>query len=890
MQQNNQATNLPTRYDPSPVAHKWYQHWLQQGFFKAQPNTHKEPYAIVMPPPNVTGILHMGHVLNHTLQDVLIRRARMQSKEAYWVPGLDHAAIATEARVVAMLRKKGIHKQDLTREEFLQHAWQWKDTYGGLILEQLKHLGASCHWERTRFTMEPSLTEAVQDVFIHLYDQGYIYQSKRMIHWDPVGKTALSDEEVVYKTIDTKLYYIRYAMVAHDQEIVIATTRPETLLGDTAICVHPEDARYQHLHGKTALVPIVNRPIPIITDTYVDPTLGTGCLKVTPAHDANDYALGQKHHLPVIDILHEDGTLSQAAQYYIGEDRFVAREKIVQHLQAQQQLIKIEPHTSSIGFSERTDAMIEPRISTQWFVRMQTLAKPALEHVLAGTIQFHPPKFKNMYCAWLQNIRDWCISRQLWWGQRIPAFYLPDGTVIVAKDPSTALAKAKTQAAYQDLTLADLRQDEDVLDTWFSSWLWPISALDGWQNPDNATIQYFYPTEVLVTAPEIIFFWVARMVMAGYAFREQPPFRHVYFTGIVRDKLGRKMAKSLGNSPDPIDLIKEYGADGVRIGMLLSTTAGNDLLFDMEHCKQGRNFANKLWNAFRLVKSWQVRAQPQQEDHTTAIQWFEARLNQVLEAVEAHFENFRISDALMAIYKLVWDDFCAWYLEMVKPMPNQPTAPSTYEATIHFLATLLKLLHPFMPFITEELWHRLQARSAQDCLIVAPWPQPQSYDPSILDQATATFALITQVRKLRTQARLQPKQPLSLYSNQSLPPWLTQFAPYLQKLAHITHIATQNISPETTSFTIQGQPFAVPLAHPIDQAQEQERLRQELTYYQDFLTTILKKLNNEQFVQHAPQPVVALERKKQADVTAKIALLQQQLAQPEQAPVGDHKS
>lgn len=875
--------NLSPRYDPSPVAHKWYQHWLQQGFFSAQPNDSKKPYAIVMPPPNVTGTLHMGHVLNNTLQDVLIRRARMQGKEAYWIPGLDHAAIATEAKVVAMLRAKGITKKDLTREEFLQHAWAWKNTYEGLILAQLRELGVSCDWERTRFTMEPSLTEAVQDIFIQLYDQGYIYQGTRMINWDPVGKTALSDDEVIHKAVDTKLYYIRYAMAEHDQEIVVATTRPETLLGDTALCVHPEDTRYQHLHGKSALVPIVNRPIPVIADSYADPTLGTGCLKVTPAHDANDYALGQKHHLPVIDILHEDGTLSQAAQYYIGDDRFVAREKIVQQLQAQRQLVKIEPYTSSIGFSERTDAMIEPRISTQWFVRMQALAKPALEHVLADTIQFHPPKFKHMYCAWLENVRDWCISRQLWWGQRIPAFYLPDGTVIVAKDPSAALAKAKTQPAYQALTVADLRQDEDVLDTWFSAWLWPISALDGWEDPDNAAIQYFYPTEVLVTAPEIIFFWVARMVMAGYAFRGQPPFRHVYFTGIVRDKLGKKMAKSLGNSPDPIGLIKKYGADGVRVGMLLSTAAGNDLLFDMQHCRQGRNFANKLWNASRLVQGWQVHTQPHQEKHTTAIQWFEARLNQVLAAVEAHFEDFRISDALMAIYKLIWDDFCAWYLEMVKPIPSQPMAPSTYKATTNFLAKLLKLLHPFMPFITEELWHHLQARSAQDCIIVAPWPQHRSYDPSILDQATVAFALITQVRKLRTQARLKPKQPLPLYSNQSLPPWLVQFAPYVQKLAHITHITADSTIPlETMSFSIQRQPFLVPLEHQVDQAQEQERLHQELTYYQGFLATIREKLNNEQFIAHAPQPVVALEHKKQADVTAKIALIQQQLAQPEQ--------
>lgn len=872
--------NLPTHYDPSPVAHKWYQHWLQHKFFRAKPNAHKMPYTVVMPPPNITGTLHMGHILNNTIQDVLIRKARMQGKEACWIPGLDHASIATEAKVVAMLQEKGIAKKDLTREAFLQHAWQWKDKYGSIILAQLRQLGVSCDWERTRFTIEPSLAEAVQDVFIQLYDQGYLYQGTRMINWDPVGRTALSDDEVIHRAVDAKLYYISYAVVGSDQQVVIATTRPETILADTAICIHPEDARYQHLQGKTVLVPMVNRPIPVIADTYVDKTFGTGCLKVTPAHDINDYALGQKHNLATIDILNEDGTLNQAAQYCIGEDRFVAREKIVQQLQAQGYLVKIEPHTSHVGFSERTDAVVEPRISTQWFVRMQALAKPALEPVLEGTIQFHPPKFKNMYRVWLENAQDWCISRQLWWGQQIPAFYLPDQTVIVAKDKSAALAKAQHQPAYQDLTEADLRQDEDVLDTWFSAWLWPINVLDGLQDPDNAAIRYFYPTDVLVTAPEIIFFWVARMIMAGYAFREQPPFKHVYFTGIVRDKLGRKMSKSLGNSPDPIALIKQYGADGVRVGMLLSASAGNDLLFDSKHCEQGRNFANKLWNASRLIQGWKVRSQAHPEKHTTAIQWFDARLNQVLAAIEAHFEDFRISDALMAIYKLIWDDFCAWYLEMVKPTANQPVAPSTYQATTNFLAKLLKLLHPFMPFITEELWHHLQARSAQDCIIVAPWPQSKSYQQQILDQATAAFELITQVRNLRTKAQLTPKQPLPLYSHPSLPPWLMPFVPYVQKLAHITHIATNSItSQETMRFSIQGYTFSIPLAHSIDYAPEKERLCRELAYYQGFLATIMKKLSNEQFVQHAPQQVVALEHKKQADVTTKIELLKQQLAQ-----------
>lgn len=869
---------FPTHYDPTQVAGKWYQHWLQQGFFRAQPNPNKAPYTVVMPPPNVTGVLHMGHVLNNTIQDVLIRRARMQGQEACWVPGLDHASIATEAKVVAMLQAKGMAKSDLTREQFLQYAWEWKAKYGDIILEQLQQLGASCDWERTRFTMEDKLTEAVQEVFIQLYEKGYIYQGTRMINWDPLGKTALSDDEVVYRIVATQLYYIRYAVVGSDQQVVIATTRPETILGDTAICIHPADTRYQYLQGKQVLVPIVNRAIPIITDTYVDRDFGTGCLKVTPAHDMHDYALGQKYDLAIIDILNEDGTLSQAAQYYVGEDRFEARKKIAQQLQAQGYLVQVEAHTSNVGFSERTHAIVEPRISTQWFVRMQELAKPALEHVLDGTIQFHPAKFKNMYQAWLVDVKDWCISRQLWWGHQIPAFYLPDGTVIVAKDKPAALAKA--QPAYQDLTEADLRQDEDVLDTWFSSWLWPINVFDGLQDPDNAAIRYFYPTNDLVTAPEIIFFWVARMIMAGYALKKAPPFKNVYFTGIVRDKLGKKMSKSLGNSPDPIALINQYGADSVRVGMLFSSPAGNDLLFDTKLCEQGRNFANKLWNAFRLIQGWEVSSQPTQEDHATAIQWFEARLNQVLGEVTTHFEYFRISAALMAIYKLIWDDFCAWYLEMIKPAYGQPISPSTYRSTTDFLAKLLRILHPFMPFITEELWHHLKMRSAQDCIIVAPWPQPAVYDQQLLDEAALAFELITQIRNIRTSAQVPTKHSLLLYSDQALPTWLIRFALYVRKLAHMSHIAVSGTEVhETTSFRIQGYSFFIPLEQPIDQAQEKERLCKELAYYQGFLATVMKKLNNERFVQRAPQAVVAREYKKQADAVAKIKLLEQCLAQ-----------
>lgn len=872
--------DFSTHYDPTQVAHKWYQHWLQHGFFRAKPNSSKVPYTIVMPPPNVTGVLHMGHVLNNTIQDVLIRKARMQGKEACWVPGLDHASIATEAKVVAMLQEKGIAKSDLTREQFLQHAWEWKAKYGGIILEQLKQLGASCDWERTRFSMEDSHTEAVQEVFIQLYEKDYIYQGKRMINWDPVGRTALSDDEVVYRVVASKLYYIRYAVAYSDQHVVIATTRPETILGDTAMCIHPDDTRYQHLKGKQVLVPIVNRAIPVIADTYVNMDFGTGCLKVTPAHDMNDYALGQKHNLAVIDILNEDGTLSKAAQYYVGEDRLAVRKKIAQQLQAQGYLVKVEAHTSNVGFSERTQAIVEPRISTQWFMNMQELAKPALERVLDGTIQFHPAKFKNMYQAWLADVKDWCISRQLWWGHQIPAFYLPDGTVIVAKDKSAALAKAQVHPAYKDLTEADLRQDGDVLDTWFSSWLWPISVFDGLQDPDNEDMRYFYPTNDLVTAPEIIFFWVARMIMAGYAFQEAPPFKNVYFTGIVRDKLGRKMSKSLGNSPDPIALINQYGADGVRVGMLLSAPAGSDLLFDTKLCEQGRNFANKLWNAFRLIKGWEVSSQPTQEEHTTAIQWFEARLNQVLEEIAAHFEHFRISDALMAIYKLSWDDFCAWYLEMIKPAYGQPISPSTYRATTDCLEKLLKLLHPFMPFITEELWHHLKARSLQDCIIVAPWPQPAAYNQQLLDEAALAFELITQIRNVRTRAQIASKQPWPLYSDQTLPTWLVRFAPYVRKLAHISHIAVKSTEvQEATSFSIQGHSFFIPLEQQTDQTQEKERLRKELSYYQGFLGTVMKKLGNARFVQQAPQEVVAMEHKKQADAAAKIKLLEQRLAQ-----------
>lgn len=871
---------LSFHYHPQAAEQKWYAYWLEHGFFHATPNPDREPYTVIMPPPNVTGSLHMGHVLNNTLQDVLVRKARMEGKVACWVPGLDHASIATEAKVVAMLQKQGIAKSDLTREEFLQHAWAWKDKYGGIILEQLKKLGASCDWERACFSLDQGPAQGVQTVFIWLYEQGYIYRGTRMIHWDPVGKTALSDDEVIYKEVQTKLCYIRYAVVGSDEHVTIATTRPETILGDTAVCVHPQDSRYQHLQGQQVLVPLVNRPIPVIADTYVDPAFGTGCLKVTPAHDMNDYALGKKYGLASIDILNEDGTLSKAAEYYVGEDRFLVRQKIVRELEVAGYLVKAEEHTHNVGFSERTNAVVEPRLSTQWFVKMHSLATPALTHVLDGTIQFHPAKFQNMYKTWLEKVRDWCISRQLWWGHRIPAYYLPDGSVVVAHDKASALKKAQGQTGNPALTEADLHQDKDVLDTWFSSWLWPLSVFSGIQHPDNPDFRYFYPTNDLVTAPEIIFFWVARMVMAGYAFQNMPPFRNVYFTGIVRDKQGKKMSKSLGNSPEPMTLIEQYSADGVRVGTLLSAPAGNDLLFDVKCCEQGRNFTNKLWNAFRLLQHWETTEQPE-ETHTAAVQWFQTRLYQVIEEVNAHFQQFRISDALMALYKLVWDDFCSWYLEMIKPAHGQSVAASVYAATEGFFECLLKLLHPFMPFMTEELWHQLRPRQSLDCLIVASWPQSAFHDTTILHHANASFELITTLRSLRNQARISPKQQLTLYIlGTEVPSWLSPFATYVKKLAHLIDIApTQDEPNDATSCNIHGTSFYLALGQQIDAAQEKIRLEKELAYTQGFLVNVLKKLNDNRFVQNAPTQVVAMERKKQADAEAKRKLLEERLAQ-----------
>ena len=718
---------LPKRYDPQHSEDRWYGHWMARGYFHSEPDE-REPFTIAIPPPNVTGVLHMGHMLNNTIQDVLVRRARMQGKNACWVPGVDHASIATEAKVVKKLRDEGLTKQQLGREKFLEHAWAWKEQYGGVILEQLKKLGASCDWERTRFTMEPSLSEAVIDVFIDLHKKGLVYRGQRMVNWDPQALTAVSDEEVIHKEVNSRLYHVRYKIEGTDDEwITIATTRPETILGDTAVCVHPDDPRYAHLKGKRCIIPMVERSVPVIFDDYIDMEFGTGCLKVTPAHDINDWEIGQRHGLEVIDTLNPDGTMSEAAGFYVGEDRFVVRKKIAKDLEASGHLVKVEDIVNKVGFSERTDAVIEPRLSLQWFVKMDQLAKPALDAVTDGRVKLHPAKFVNTYRHWMENVRDWCISRQLWWGQRIPAWYNTDGDVAVCRTEAEAIAQFN--AAGQSTT--GIKQDDDVVDTWFSSWLWPISVFDGFKDPDNADINYYYPTNDLVTAPEILFFWVARMIMAGLEYRGDVPFTNVYLTGIVRDKQGRKMSKSLGNSPDPLDLIKQYGADGVRVGMLLSSPAGNDLLFDEGLCEQGRNFSNKVWNAFRLLKSWEVQDLEQPAGNAAAVAWMRSRLNAAVADLSDQYGQYRISDALMTTYKLTWDDLCSWYLESIKPAFGAPIDRTTYEATLGLFEDVLKLLHPFMPFLTEEVWHHIRERKEGEDLIVASWPEKGERDAKL---------------------------------------------------------------------------------------------------------------------------------------------------------------
>ena len=871
-------TLAPT-YCPANIEDKWYDYWQQHDFFRSAPHPTKKPYAMVMPPPNITGVLHMGHMLNNTLQDVLVRKARMQGREACWVPGTDHAAIATEAKITAMLQAKGLQKQTIGREAFLTHAWQWKEKYGNIILAQLKKLGASCDWSRTRFTLEQNLSEAVTEVFVKLYEQGYVYRGTRMINWDPQGKTALADDEVIHQSVAGKLYYIRYALEGSDAYVTVATTRPETILADTALCVHPKDTRYAHYIGKKVGVPLVHRAVPIIADEYVRMDFGTGCLKVTPAHDVNDDALGQKHQLPYIDIFNEDGTLNKAAGLFAGEDRFVARKKIVQAVDQAGYLEKIEDYTHTVGFSERTQAVVEPRRSAQWFVKMKALAQPALDHVRDGTIRFYPDKLKNTYKAWLEKVKDWCISRQLWWGHRIPAYYLPDGTIVVAHNKPAALAKAQALPHGKKLMEKDLQQDNDVLDTWFSSWLWPITVFDGFKKkPNNPDLRYYYPTHDLVTGPDIIFFWVARMIMAGYAFQGQPPFKNVYFTGIVRDKAGKKMAKSLGNSPDPLALIKQYGADAVRAGLLFSAPAGNDLLFNVKLCEQGKNFTNKIWNALRLVKAWAIHDKEDEKNDQLAMQWFKAKFQQALQTIEDHFEKFRISDALLTLYKLIWDDFCAGYLEMIKPAYGKRIGKTTYETTLEFFENLMKVLHPFMPFITEEIFHQLKERTEKVCIMVAAWPQCMPFDAVLLEQATCAFEVIGQVRKVKNQKKIDLKQTLTLYSPQPFSAWLKKFSQLIKKLARLDAIATHDADTcQGVTFSVAHQRFCLPLVQPTDLVEEKESLLKALAYQKDFLALTRKKLGNERFMQNATKQVIALTRKKEQSALMKIAMLEEQL-------------
>lgn len=873
---------LATKYNPTEVEDKWYQYWLEQGFFHSEPNSDKEPYTIVIPPPNVTGVLHMGHMLNNTIQDVLIRKARMEGKEACWVPGTDHASIATEAKVVAMLRERGIRKADITRDEFLKYAWEWKEKYGGIILEQLKKLGASCDWQRTRFTMDPDYYDAVIDVFVDLYRKGYIYRGLRMVNWDPVGKTALSDDEVNHRDVQSKLYYIRYKIEGTNDHVTIATVRPETIMADTAICVNPNDERYKHLKGKKAIIPLINRAIPIIEDDYVTMDFGTGCLKVTPAHDMNDYELGKKHNLPVIDILSEDGTLNESAQLHIGEDRFVARKKIVKDLEAADCIEKVEDYRSNVGFSERTDAVIEPRLSLQWFLKMDTITKPALEHVMNDDVRLIPAKFKNTYHHWMANVRDWCISRQLWWGHRIPAWYDGDGNYVVAKTETEAFEEYAKK--FPGKAKPTLTQDSDVMDTWFSSWLWPIAVFDTSVfkdgNKGNNDLNYYYPTNDLVTAPEILFFWVARMIIAGYEYRGNLPFRNVYLTGIVRDKQGRKMSKSLGNSPDPLDLISQYGADAVRTGMLFSSPAGNDLLYDEKLVEQGRNFANKIWNAFRLVKGWATDSSAQPEENRVALEWFKSRMSEAITELNDHFTKFRVSDALMCIYKLIWDDFCSWYLEMIKPDYGKPIDEVTYKETVVCFETLLKALHPFMPFITEELWHELKDRNAKECIIVAPWPSTETIDKVILQEGELALEAITEIRNTRSSKGISPKEPLQLLTKGNEDGPIKVFWPVIKKMANLSEVKFVKEAPSSgaTAFIVRSLECFIPMEGRIDTEKEREELQKDLEYLKGFVASVDKKLSNEKFVSSAPQKVVEMERKKKADAEAKIRAIEENLA------------
>ena len=864
-------------YDPAKAEDKWYAKWIEADLFKSKPDD-RDPYTVVIPPPNVTGVLHMGHMLNNTIQDVLVRRARMLGKNACWVPGTDHASIATEAKVVQKLRSEGIKKSDLSRDEFLEHAWEWTNKHGGIILEQLKKLGASCDWDRTTFTMDDNYYNEVINVFCDLHDKGFIYRGERMINWDPDAKTALSDEEVFYKEVNSKLYYVRYKIKGSEDEwIQIATTRPETILGDSAICINPNDDRYSHLAGKEVLVPLINRTIPIIFDDYVDMDFGTGCLKITPAHDPNDYEIGKKHNLEVINILNPNGTLNQNAKLYVGEDRFEVRKKIAYELHTTGYLIKEEDHINKIGFSERTDAVIEPRLSLQWFCAMEKLSKPALENVMNNTIQFHPEKFKNTYKHWMENIRDWCISRQLWWGHRIPAYYFGEGKddFIVAQSIDEALEKLNKQSD-KNYTEADLKQDEDVMDTWFSSWIWPIAVFNGFNK--NEEIDYYYPTNDLVTAPEIMFFWVARMIISGYEYKEKPPFKNVYFTGIVRDKLGRKMSKSLGNSPDPLELIEKYGADGVRVGMLLSSPAGNDLLFDSALCEQGRNFTNKIWNSYRLISSWSVSEELKQENSSeVAIQWFKSKFNENLTSINESYNKFRISEALMSTYKTVWDDFCSWYLEMIKPAYGHPIDKQTYEETIVIFDKILKLVYPFTPFISEEIWQLIEKREESSFIVNEKWPENNPVDDNILKQFTTFKDVVSGIRNIRKENNIANKVLLD-FNIRINNEWDNLFNSLIIKLGNIKEIKFVDSSIKgANSFVVNNNEFFIPFSKGIDLDAEMVKVRSELDDKEGFLKSVMKKLDNEKFMANAPQKVVDMELKKKSDAENQIQILKERL-------------
>ena len=869
---------IPSKYEPHEVENRWYDYWMKNNFFHSSPDE-REPYTIVIPPPNVTGILHMGHMLNNTIQDVLIRRARLMGKNACWVPGTDHASIATEAKVVAKLKENGISKSDLTRQEFLKHAWDWTDEYGGVILDQLKKLGCSCDWDRTKFTMDDDMSASVIKVFVDLHKKGLIYRGHRMVNWDPEAQTTLSDEEVIYEEKQGLLYYLEYQLQGSDEKVTIATTRPETILGDTAICINPNDERFHHLKGKKAIVPICNRVIPIIEDEYVDIEFGTGCLKVTPAHDINDKSLGEKHRLETIDIFNDDATLNSFGLHYQGKDRFIVRKEISKELEEKGFLVKTETHINKVGTSERTKAVIEPKLSDQWFLKMEELAKPALNAVMTTKeVKLFPKKFENTYRHWMENIRDWNVSRQLWWGQQIPAYYYGDGQedFVVAENEEDALKLA--QSRNPEIQKSDLRQDPDVLDTWFSSWLWPISVFGGILEPENDEVKYYYPTNDLVTGPDILFFWVARMIVAGYEFRNERPFENVYFTGLVRDKERRKMSKSLGNSPDALKLISDYGADGVRVGLLLSSAAGNDLMFDEDLCQQGKNFANKIWNGFRLLKGWETEDLPQPEASKIGLAWYEAKFNETLVEIEDHFSKYRISDALMAIYKLVWDDYSSWLLEIIKPAYQQPIDKATFDAVIQLFEQNLKLLHPFMPFLTEEVWQHIATRTPEEALVVAKWPKTTKTDKALISEFDFVADVISGIRTIRKEKNIPMKETLelSVLNKEKVD---AKWDTVIRKLTNVSQVSYIDSALEgALTFRVKSNEYFIPVSGSIDIEAEIAKIKEELKYTEGFLKSVQKKLANERFVNNAPEQVVGIEKKKAADAEAKIETLKKSLA------------